>query len=325
MNFYNLNKGDEIRIIAPSRSLKLIGETNTNIAKKALEELGFKVTFGKNVLNEEKRNSASIEQRVNDLHEAFLDKNVKAILTVIGGFNSNQLLPYIDWEIIKNNPKVFSGFSDITILHTAIAAKTHMPTFYGPHFSSFGMIKNSEYIKREFSKFFLDHSKNIELSSSEYWSDDLWFIDQVNRNIETNEGWWTLQKGQATGVSFGGNLNTLLLLPGTEYWPEINQDTILVIEDVSTVNYDDFDRMLESLTQSSWFKYVKGILIGRFCKNSNITKDDLNSIISSKTKLNNMPIIANLDFGHSMPLSVIPLGMTFNIEANNKTTIKINK
>jgi len=97
-----LKQGDEIRIIAPSRSLALLSQENKDLATKKLEELGFKVTFGFNVDEKDEFISSSIESRVKDIHDAFSDKNVKAILTVIGGFNCNQLLSYLDYDLIKN-------------------------------------------------------------------------------------------------------------------------------------------------------------------------------------------------------------------------------
>ncbi len=117
-----LKKGDEIRVVAPSRSMNLLNDETIEVATKRLEDLGFKVTFGKNVNKEFDSNfmCASIEDRVNDLHDAFSDKNVKAILTVIGGFNINQILDYLDYDLIKNNPKIICGFSDITALLNAI-------------------------------------------------------------------------------------------------------------------------------------------------------------------------------------------------------------
>lgn len=133
-----LKAGDEIRIIAPARSMKIISAESQEIANKRLTDLGFKITFGKHINESDEFASSSIESRIRDLHEAFLDKNVKAILTVIGGFNSNQLLKYIDWNIIKNNPKIFCGYSDITALNNAILKKTGLVSYYGPHYSSFG-------------------------------------------------------------------------------------------------------------------------------------------------------------------------------------------
>lgn len=129
--------GDEIRVISPARSMKIITQELREIAKIRFEEMGLKVTFAKHVEECDEFSSSSIESRVEDIHEAFLDKNVKAVITTIGGYNSNQLLKYIDYEIIKNNPKIFCGFSDITALCCAIYKKTGLITYYGPHFSSF--------------------------------------------------------------------------------------------------------------------------------------------------------------------------------------------
>lgn len=122
---------DEIRVIAPSRSMKILREEVIEIAKGRLEQLGFKVTFGKNVMHSinDDFGCATISDRVEDLHEAFKDKKVKAILTVIGGYNVNQLLDYIDYDLIKENPKIICGFSDITALLNAIYTKTGLVTY----------------------------------------------------------------------------------------------------------------------------------------------------------------------------------------------------
>lgn len=102
-----LKKGDEVRIIAPSRSMKILGEEIKNIANNRFRELDLKLSFGKHIEETDEFNSSSIESRIEDLHNAFKDTNVKAIITVIGGFNSNQLLKYIDWELIKKIRRFF--------------------------------------------------------------------------------------------------------------------------------------------------------------------------------------------------------------------------
>ena len=105
-----LMPGDEVRVITPSRSLKIISDPNKKLAIQALENLNLNLTFGKNVDECDVMLSSSIQSRLQDLHEAFADKNIKAILTVIGGYNSNQLLDSIDYELIKQNPKILCGF-----------------------------------------------------------------------------------------------------------------------------------------------------------------------------------------------------------------------
>jgi len=118
-----IKEGDEIRIIAPSRSMSILSEDIKKIAQERLEKLGFNVSFGRNVNESDDFNSSSIKSRIEDIHDAFKDKNVKAILTVIGGFNSNQLLNSIDWNLIKNNPKILCGYSDISALQNSIFKK----------------------------------------------------------------------------------------------------------------------------------------------------------------------------------------------------------
>ena len=210
-----LKPGDEVRVIAPSRSMAILGEDCKALATERLEEMGLKVTFGKYVNEiDEEYLSASKEHRVEDLNEAFRDKNVKAILTVIGGFNSNQILDYIDYEAIKENPKIFCGFSDITALSNSIYAKTGLVTYSGPHYSSFGMKKGIEYTIEYFKKMFFEDAE-IELEASKEWSNDAWFMDQENREFIENEGLFIINEGEAEGEMVGGNLCTLNLLQGT--------------------------------------------------------------------------------------------------------------
>ncbi|PIX68846.1 LD-carboxypeptidase, partial [Candidatus Roizmanbacteria bacterium CG_4_10_14_3_um_filter_39_13] len=140
-----LKRGDLIRVIAPSRSLNLIGEETRQIANKRFEEMGLTLSFGKHINETDDFASSSVESRIEDLHDAFADENVKAILTVIGGFNSNQILKYIDWNLIQKNPKIFCGFSDITVLNNAIYAKIGLATYSGPHYSTFGQKLHFDY------------------------------------------------------------------------------------------------------------------------------------------------------------------------------------
>ena len=193
-----LKAGDEVRVIAPSRSMVIIGEDCKKIATERLEALGLKVTFGKYIDEaDEDYLVASVKHRAEDLNEAFSNKNVKAILTVIGGFNSNQILDYIDYDIIKQNPKIFCGFSDITALSNAIYAKTGLVTYSGPHYSSLGMLKGLEYELEYFKKMFFQ-DEEINITSSKEWSDDAWFIDQENREFIQNEGMFVINEGEAT-------------------------------------------------------------------------------------------------------------------------------
>ena len=140
-----LKHGDEIRVIAPSRSLSIVKKDIYDKALAYLESQGFKITFSKNSREVNEFRSSDIKARVEDIHEAFNDKNVKMIITCIGGFNVNQILPYLDYDLIKENPKLLCGYSDITALLNAIYAKTGLVTYHGPHFSTFGFDMEAEY------------------------------------------------------------------------------------------------------------------------------------------------------------------------------------
>ena len=242
-----LKVGDEIRVIAPSRSLKILSQETIDIALSRLIDLGFKVTFGKNVNNSDEFMSSSVSDRVSDLHEAFADKNIKAILTVIGGYNSNQILDYLDFELIKNNPKIICGYSDITALLTAITTQSDLVTYYGPHFSSFGMKKGFDYSLEYFKKMLIENSE-FELVSSQDWSDDLWFLDQENREFIPNEGMNCINEGSAEGLATGGNISTFNLLAGTKYFPDLT-DRIILLEAHGEVKEPHFDRLLQQLIQ----------------------------------------------------------------------------
>ena len=314
-----LKAGDEVRVIAPSRSMTILGDDCKKIATERLEALGLKVTFGKYVMEaDEDYLIASAQHRAEDLNEAFKDKNVKAILTVIGGFNSNQILDLIDYEAIKENPKIFCGFSDITALSNSIYAKTGLVTYSGPHYSSFGMLKGFEYELEYFKKMFFS-DEEFEVVSSKEWSDDLWFIDQENREFIPNDGMFVINEGKAEGEIVGGNLCTLNLLQGTKYMPNI-ENKILFLEDDSMAGkifLMEFDRNLQSLIHTPEFKTVKALVLGRAEKDCIMTKEKWIKMIKNKPELQNIPVIAGVDFGHTTPIIAFPIGGKARLEAKD--------
>lgn len=308
-----LKPGDELRIISPARSLSLIAAEQRKIAKEQLQKLGFRISFSVNSFEKDDFVSSSIESRIEDLHEAFLDPNVKGILTTIGGFNSNQLLRYIDYSIIAEHPKRLCGYSDITALSHAIYAKTGLVTYSGPHFSSFAMLHDNEYTIEYFRKLMMDN-KEILVRPSKHWSDDEWYLDQENRVFIRNEGPFIINDGEAKGTIIGGNLCTLNLLQGTEYMPSL-RNSIVFLEDDYESSPATFDRDLQSLIHQPDFQYVKGLVIGRFQQGTRMTKDLLTTIITSKEELSDIPVIAGVDFGHTSPMITFPVGGQASLRA----------
>lgn len=309
-----LKPGDEVRVVSPSLSLSIISKECRDIAVGRLESMGLKVTFGAHAEETDEFGSSSIQSRVGDLHDAFRDPNVRAVLATIGGWNANQLLNHIDFGLIKANSKVFCGFSDITALSNAIFAKTGLVTYSGPHFSSFGMSKGFDYTLEQFKRCVLRPGR-FRIAPSEQWSDDRWYKDQETRDFVKNDGYLVINEGSAKGRLLGGNLCTFNLLHGTQFMPKL-KNSILLVEDDDASSAALFDRDLQSLIHQKGFDGVKGIIIGRFQKASNVSDDTLIKIIKSKKELDGLPVIANVNCSHTTPIATFPIGGTAKMEAN---------
>ena len=308
-----LKKGDLVRVVAPASSLGIISEENREIANRRFGEMGLRLSFGEHAEEMDEFHSSSIESRVADLHAAFADPEVKAIFPVIGGFNSNQLLRYLDWDLIRSNPKILCGYSDITALNNAMYAKTGLVSYSGPCYSTLAQEKYFEYTLEYFKKcLFIDES--FEVEPSEMWSDDVWYRDQDHRSVIKNAGPFVINEGSAEGTLLGANLCTLNLLQGTEYMPDFT-DSILFLEDDETSKVVNFDRDFQSLIHLPGFAGVKGIIIGRFQKASEATDELLLKVVRTKRELDHIPVIANVDFGHTQSMITFPIGGTVKIEA----------
>lgn len=302
-----LQSGDEIRVISPSSSLERVGGMQDNlIAKERLEHLGFKVTFGEHIYENDQLFSASISSRLADLHDAFRDKQVKAIMTTIGGFNANELLPYIDWTLIKNNPKFFFGYSDITSLHTAIFAKTGLVTYYSPAYSSFKMDALQDFQTNQWLKAVSDQSQDAQydLVANDVFTSDPWYDESISRNFLPNK-WQVYNEGHAAGTIIGGNIQTYHLLFGTPYFRKIAQP-IGFLEEAEEGDAYEFDRLLAQFLQVN--PDVKGLVIGRFPKECGMTHDLLLYILDKYPILKKIPVIYDVDFGHTQPIFTFPLG-----------------
>ncbi len=311
-----LTQNDIVRVVTPARSLSMPWINNQEmkaIANERFAQLGLKLTFGDHIYEHDNFDSSSIEDRVSDLHQAFQDPEVKMIITVIGGFNSNQLLSYLDYDLIRKNPKIVCGYSDITALANAIYAKTGLVTYSGPHYFSFGDKEGFNYTLEYFKKA-LFNTDPFMVNPSKEWSNDRWVGKQDNRSFEGNEGYWVINQGSCTGTIIGGNQCTLNLLHGTEFMPSL-EDSVLFLEDDYEAHVATFDRDLQSIIHQPGFSSVKGIVIGRFQPETGMTRNLLEQIIHSKAELRGIPVIANVDFGHTTPQITFPIGGTVKLEA----------
>ncbi|WP_241987049.1 S66 peptidase family protein [Cryobacterium sp. Sr3] len=319
-----LRSGDIIRVVAPARSKAFATEhLDPELIERRFKEMGLVLTFGQHVDERDAFDSSSIASRVADLHAAFADPDVKAILTVIGGSNSNELLPYLDWDLIASNPKILCGYSNITALQNAILARTGLVTYSGPHWSSFGMRDHFERTAAWFTQTLFDDAP-VNLLPSPEWTDDLWFLDQDVRVTMPSQGWWTLQDGHAEGQIIGTNMTTIAGLQGTPYMPSLNS-SILVLEDTAGTDPADFARHLTSILQLPDAVGVLGLVIGRFQTDTGMTQELLTEIISRQPVLKDLPVLANVDVGHSSPQATFPIGGTLEITVGSNPSLQITR
>lgn len=307
-----LKKGDHIRVVSPSSSIESIGGFEANVAaKKKLEALGFRLSFSEHYFENDIFDSAPIASRVADLEAAFANETVDAILTTIGGFNCNELLPYLDFDLIAQNPKIFCGYSDTTALLNAIYAKTGIQTYMGPSYSSFKMREGQDYQTQAWLNAVTQDSFTLE--PSEEWSSDAWYIPDAPRTFFPTE-WKVYNPGQASGVAIGGNLSTFALLHGTEFAPKPDK-YILFLEEAEEDHYVEFTRHFAALLQV--YPNPQAVLIGRFPKETEMTEEILLTILDKHPILKKVPVLYDLDFAHTQPLFTITIGG--QVEIDTKT------
>lgn len=309
-----LKAGDEVRVVSPAVSLGFIPREQRRIAEQRWRDLGLGISYSPNGEILDRFDSSPVEARVSDLHGAFADPEVGGMLTTLGGYNSNQLLSWLDYGLIGNNPKVLCGFSDITALATAIYAKTGLVTYSGPHFTTLGMKRGIAYTVEHFERCVMREGPFV-VEPADHWSDDPWYEDQEDRRFVPNPGYEVLNEGEAGGTILGGNLGTLALLFGTPYMPDL-EGAVLLLEDDEEIEPHHFDRTLQSLIHQPGFDGVRGVVLGRFQRASNMDLETLAEIIRGKPELERIPVIANASFGHTTPNFTFPIGGTGSLRAH---------
>ena len=292
-----LKIGDTIGVIAPDKALKSKDRKTLENATKYFESLGLKVKYGKYLFSEDHYCAGTPEERAKDLNDMFNDKEVKAIFTVKGGDMVNGILPYINYENIKNNPKIFLGMSDITVLLCAINKMTGLITFHCQDYIWFGKDEVTDYDKNEISdKLF--NGNNVLIPYEERQ-----FIDFSNKKI--------------IGKIYGTNVRCLLKLVGTPYMPNL-ENAVLFLEGFHS-DIIQWNAMLEQYNQMNAFN--KAVVFGYIYQLQHIEENKY-SIVEELRKINsNVPIVKTNDFGHIHGNSIIPIGADVTINANEKSII----
>ena len=281
-----LNYGDTIGVVGVSNSLKLYNKYEQFYkAEQFFINKGFKVKRGKYILEDYYGSAGTKEQKAEDMMNMFKDNEVKAIICLEGGETCNTFIDLLDYEVIKQNPKIITGYSDITVLLQTIYKKTGLVAFHGESFIHFGE-NDAEEKYKEFESAFINKKIGKFLTGEKK----------------------IIKSGNVEGNIIGTNLGCMMYLLGTEYLPEM-QDNILLIESYET-SPNECQRRFAHLKQYGIFDKVKGIIIGY---NYDLQKDgdiypQMEDILLEYTKEYNFPIIKCNDFGHKIVNSVIPIG-----------------
>lgn len=312
-----LKKGDHLRVIAPAESFspKFTKELEEK-AVKGFKELGLRVSFGKYVHEMNNFKSATLEHRLEDLHEAFEDASVNAIISAIGGSSANHLLKHIDYELIKNNPKIFCGLSDITELNSAIYSKTGLITYYGPHFT---MLAASRFLPQMLGNirntFFSEEP--LEILPTKYYSNTEWEKEKI-----LNPGYWTINPGEAEAQCMGGNLLTLNFLMGYEFMPDF-QGRILYLEENKIIDYRGIQKEVQQILNHPSGSKLKGIIFGRFQRESKMDRKKIEKMFLKMEEIQSVPVIANVDCSHTAPMMTFPFGGKISMKAEQGDRISL--
>ena len=295
-----LNKGDLVGIISPSAATA--DEMQFMFAKEAMEALGFKVIMGEHVANRRGHLAGTDAERAGDLNHMFAHQQVRAIICLRGGSGAARILPLIDYECIKKNPKPILGYSDITALHSAIYAQTGLITFHGPN----GSGSWNSFNVRQFNKMFFE--KELVVFENEMVKGDDLVIKQ-NR-IQT------IYPGTAQGIIVGGNLTVLTAIAGSPYLPDF-KDKILFLEDVEEDPYK-IDRMMSTLKLMGALGGIKGFIFGQCtaCEPSGgYGSLTLNQILEDYILPLNIPAYRGAMIGHIPKQFIVPIGAQIQMDA----------
>lgn len=294
-----LKIGDTIGVVAPSSPI--IGDNidELNRAKEIVERSGFKVKYSKNIFSNTNGYSATAREKAEDINTMFADNEVKMIWCAKGGNNSNSTFEYLDYELIKKNPKIICGYSDITSITNMITEKTGLVTFSGTNFKTIATDETDFSYKQALSRF-------------------------VDSNLEfgpENEEYITIQKGKATGELIGGNLSLTRGMVAGKYSLDFT-DKILFLEELGfETDPEATSNNVYYIKQNGVFDKIRGLWIGNYEHESGIALEKIiMDVLDGEYKF---PIIKSNNFGHIERKTVIPIGTKAEINTDEDVKIKL--
>jgi len=302
-----LAAGDTVTLVAPANAT--FNSVELQIAKESLEALGFKVKIGAHLLDRHGYLAGDDKARADDINQAFGDRSVAAVHAIRGGWGSARLLPHLDFDTIRRNPKVLIGYSDITALLLSIHARAGLVTFHGP----IGLGRWDSYS--------LDYYKRVLFNGELVTYGNKQGLSDRNALVQTEFRHQTITPGKARGRLLGGNLTVMTAILGSPYLPDWD-NAILFTEDVGE-DYYRIDRMLTQLKLAGVLGKIKGFVFGSCSEcgpgNGNFGALTLEEIFADHVKPLGVPAWQGAMIGHAQPQWTLPVGVEVEIDADAGT------
>ena len=308
-----ISKGDTIGLFTPSYPASYGAVT-------FLKEQGFNIKYGSLTGKKDFYRSGSIQARADELNELIHSAEVKCIMAISGGSVSNSILPYIDYDYLKKNPKIIIGFSDVTAALLAVYAKTGLVTYYGPTLSCLGRKPPLPYETYKYMSNIISEPGGIPYTfpTPAHWTEDYIDADEDIDYTMYENNLITLNAGVAEGRLIACNLNTLMGFMASEYMPEILKGDILLIED-KNLDAETLEKEFSMLKLSGVFDKIGGLIIGKHIDfNDRGTGKKHYEILREVMGNVDFPALSEFDCSHSMPMLTVPIGCKIKLDSANK-------
>lgn len=309
-----LRPGDTIAVVAPSWCGPATFPHRVARGVRFLESRGYRVVVAPHAYERRGDVAGTPEERAADLHGCFADPAVRAIVAATGGDHACHLLPLLDWDLIRRNPTIFMGFSDITVLNVALHVRTGLVTFNGPAvMTDLGEFPAPfPYTIAHMQQALCTPDPIGPLLPSAAWTEE--FLDwgvradlTRPRALRPSPGWTWLKTGRTAGRLLGGCLESLEHLRGTPYWPHL-EGALLFLETSDGMPPGRVDARLQDYENMGVFARLGGLLLGRPYGYTETQRAELYAVVLERTRRHTFPVVAGLDFGHTAPQFTLPLG-----------------
>lgn len=315
-----LKKGDRIRIVAPASSMVWLAEPTVKIGVRNLETLGFEVEIHPDVYRTYKGTAGRPHERAESLMEAFTDESVDGVMCCWGGWNSNDIIDYLEYTVFRENPKVFTGFSDITVLNTVLYQNAGLINFHGLAFITFTHDFLMDWELEVFEHVVMNGTAPYSVEASPTMFDDPLFWQHPDKTVEEvkNPGWTVVKEGETTGRLIAGHLGSLLCLAGTKYWPDLDNHILILECSEDDIGPNNISRQLRHLKQLGALDEISGLIFGRNPEMLGLKGDQSIESLLVDVVDKDIPVVAQFDFGHTNPFATIPVGIRAELSTEKK-------